>query len=157
VRFTDGSVEQIDAIVYATGYQISFPFFDPQFVSAPGNVLPLYKRMFKPGIEDLCFIGFGQAIPTIFPFAECQAKLAGRWLGGDWALPSAPEMEREIRRDERRHVKHYSRRPRHTMQLDFYVYEYDLEKRVIPQGQERARRGLGSRPAAENPPINHVA
>jgi cation diffusion facilitator CzcD-associated flavoprotein CzcO len=144
VRFADGSVEQIDAIIYATGYQISFPFFDPSFISAPGNVLPLYKRMFKPGLDDLCFIGFGQAIPTIFPFAECQSKLAGRWLAGDWALPSAAAMQREIRRDERRHVKHYNRRPRHTMQLDFYIYDHDLRKRVIPQGQERARRAAGA-------------
>jgi cation diffusion facilitator CzcD-associated flavoprotein CzcO len=148
VRFTDGSVERIDAIVYATGYQISFPFFDPNFISAPGNVLPLYKRMFKPEIDDLCFIGFGQAIPTIFPFAECQSKLAGRWLAGDWALPSAAAMQREIRRDERRHVKHYNRRPRHTMQLDFYIYDHDLRTRVIPQGQERARRAAGSLAAA---------
>ena len=49
VRFADGSVEEVDAIVYATGYRISFPFFDPAFISAPGNVLSLYKRMFKPG------------------------------------------------------------------------------------------------------------
>ncbi|HEY2161661.1 MAG TPA: hypothetical protein VGH24_10170, partial [Solirubrobacteraceae bacterium] len=48
-------------------------------------------------------------------------------------------MEREIPRDERRFMKHYSKRQRHTMQLDYYVYEYDLRKRVIPQGQERAR------------------
>ena len=88
VRFADGSVEPVDAIIYATGYRISFPFFDPGFMSAPGNVLPLYKRMFKPGIDDLAFVGFGQAIPTIFPFAECQSKLAGRWLVGDWALPT---------------------------------------------------------------------
>jgi hypothetical protein len=141
VRFEDGSVEQVDAIVYATGYRISFPFFDPDFISAPGNVLPLYKRMFKPGIDDLGFIGFGQAIPTIFPFAECQAKLAGRWLGGDWAPPEPAEMEREIRRDEQRYVRHYNPRPRHTMQLDYYLYEYDLSKRVIPEGQERARTG----------------
>jgi cation diffusion facilitator CzcD-associated flavoprotein CzcO len=139
VRFTDGSVEHVDAIVYATGYMISFPFFDPEFISAPGNVLPLYKRMFKPGIDDLAFIGFGQAIPTIFPFAECQSKLAGRWLGGDWELPSVPEMETEIRRDERRFLRHYSNRPRHTMQVDYYLYEYDLRTRVVPQGQERAR------------------
>jgi hypothetical protein len=151
VRFTDGSVEQIDAIVYATGYQISFPFFEPGFISAPGNVLPLYKRMFKPGIDDLCFIGFGQAIPTIFPFAECQSKLAGRWLAGDWAQPSPAQMVGEIQRDERRFVKHYNQRPRHTMQLDFYVYEYDLRKQVIPQGQERARRAQGEKPAAGAP------
>ena len=143
VRFTDGTVEQVDAIVYATGYRISFPFFDPDFISAPGNVLPLFKRMFKPGIDDLGFIGFGQAIPTIFPFAECQSKLAGRWLAGDWAQPSPSEMQREIKRDERRYVRHYSNRPRHTMQLDYYVYEHDLAKRVIPAGQERARTRPG--------------
>ena len=139
VRFTDGSVEQVDAIVYATGYRISFPFFDPEFISAPGNVLPLYKRMFKPGLDDLCFIGFGQAIPTIFPFAECQSKLAGRWLGGDWTPPPPDLMEREIRADERRFTRHFNPRPRHTMQLDYYVYEYDLRQRVIPEGQERAQ------------------
>jgi len=139
VRFTDGSVEQVDAIIFATGYRINFPFFDPDFISAPGNVLPLYKRMFKPGIDDLAFIGLGQAIPTIFPFADCQAKLAARWLAGDWALPGAEEMEVEIRRDERRHVRHYSSRQRHTMEVDHPVYEYDLRKRVLPAGRARAR------------------
>jgi cation diffusion facilitator CzcD-associated flavoprotein CzcO len=139
VRFTDGSVEPVDAIVYATGYKISFPFFDPAFLSAPGNVLSLYKRMFKPEIDDLAFVGLGQAIPTIFPFAECQAKLAGRWLGGDWALPTPDQMTAEIHRDERRYVRHYASRPRHTMQLDHYVYEHDLRTRVIPAGQQRAR------------------
>jgi cation diffusion facilitator CzcD-associated flavoprotein CzcO len=156
VRFADGSVEHVDVIVYATGYQISFPFFDPDFISAPGNVLPLYKRMFKPGIDDLGFIGFGQAIPTIFPFAECQSKLAGRWLGGDWAPPPPDLMQREIRADERRFTSHYSQRPRHTMQLDYYVYEHELRKRVIPQGQERARtqprRSLAGRAAAATAP-----
>jgi cation diffusion facilitator CzcD-associated flavoprotein CzcO len=141
VRFADGTVEQVDAIIYATGYQISFPFFDPDFISAPGNVITLYKRMWKPGLDDLAFIGLGQAIPTIFPFAECQSKLVGRWLGGDWKLPSSTEMEAEIRRDNKRYLKHYSSRPRHTMQLDYYVYEHDLSTRVIPAGQERARAG----------------
>jgi cation diffusion facilitator CzcD-associated flavoprotein CzcO len=138
VRFADGSVEPVDAIVYATGYKITFPFFDPGFISAPDNVLRLYKRMFKPGLDDLAFVGLGQALPTIFPFAECQAKLVGRWLGGDWALPTVSAMEAEIGRDERRYVRHYSARPRHTMQLDHWVYEHDLRTRVVPEGQKRA-------------------
>jgi cation diffusion facilitator CzcD-associated flavoprotein CzcO len=65
VKFTDATVEPIDAIIYATGYNISFPFFDPEFLSAPDNVLPLFKRIFVPGIDNLMFIGFAQAIPSI--------------------------------------------------------------------------------------------
>jgi cation diffusion facilitator CzcD-associated flavoprotein CzcO len=145
VRFADGSVEAVDAIVYATGYKISFPFFDPTFIAAPGNVVSLYKRMFKPDIDDLAFIGLGQAIPTIFPFAECQSKLAGRWLARDWVLPSTVEMTDEIRRDERRYVRHYASRPRHTMQLDYYVYEHDLRTRVVPAGQKRASEAAAAR------------
>jgi cation diffusion facilitator CzcD-associated flavoprotein CzcO len=144
VRFADGSVEPVDAIVYATGYKITFPFFDPGFISAPDNVLRLYKRMFKPGLDDLAFVGLGQALPTIFPFAECQAKLVGRWLGGDWALPTVSAMEAEIGRDERRYVRHYSARPRHTMQLDHWVYEHDLRTRVVPEGQKRAAAAGGA-------------
>ena len=108
-------------------------------------MLPLFKRMFKPGVDDLAFIGLGQAIPTIFPFAECQAKLAGRWLGGDWAPPSADEMTAAIERDERVYVRHYASRPRHTMQLDYHVYEHDLRTRVVPEGQRRASEAAGAR------------
>jgi hypothetical protein len=141
VQFADGSVEQVDAIIYATGYNISFPFLDPELVSAPENVLPLYKRMFKPGIDDLAFIGLGQAIPTIFPFAELQSKLAARWLSGDWAPPSDAEMRLEIPRDEAFHTGHFVAKPRHTMQLDWYAFERELKTRSIPNGQARARAG----------------
>lgn len=141
VRFADGSVEAVDAIIYATGYNISFPFLDPQLVSAPENVLPLFKRMFKPGVDDLAFIGLGQAIPTIFPFAELQSKLAARWLSGDWAPPSDAEMQAEIPRDEALHAGHFVARPRHTMQLDWYAFERELNTRSIPAGQARARAG----------------
>jgi hypothetical protein len=144
VRFADGSVEQVDAIVYATGYNVSFPFFEEDFISAPENKLPLYKRMLKPGIDDLAFIGLGQAIPTIFPFSELQSKLAARWLSGDWAPPAQAEMEQEITRDEAFHTGHFTDKPRHTMQLEWYGFEHELKTRSIPRGQERARAGAAT-------------
>ena len=45
VRFADGSEEEIDLVVYCTGYKITFPFFDPELLSAPDNRLPLYRRV----------------------------------------------------------------------------------------------------------------
>jgi cation diffusion facilitator CzcD-associated flavoprotein CzcO len=142
VRFEDGSVEEIDAIVYATGYKISFPFFDPEFISAPENRFPLYKRIFWPGIDDLAFVGFAQTVPTLFPFIELQSKLVARYAGGDYALPSASEMEETIRADHLRHYGQVTDRPRHTMQIDWYIYEHDLWKHEIPAGRERAAQGL---------------
>jgi cation diffusion facilitator CzcD-associated flavoprotein CzcO len=141
VRFADGTVEPIDAIIYATGYKVSFPFFDPDFLSAPENALPLYKRMLKPGIDDLAFIGLGQPIPTIFPFSEIQSKLAARWLSGDWAPPAEDEMEDEIRRDDAFHTGHFIEKPRHTMQLEWYAFQHELKTRSIPAGQARAQTG----------------
>lgn len=144
VRFEDGSVEQVDAIIYATGYNITFPFFDPEFLSAPDNRLPLYKRIFRPGIDDLALIGFAQAIPTLFPFIELQSKLVARYVGGDYALPSIPEMEETIGRDEAIHTADFADRPRHTMQIEWYTYEHDLWNREIPAGRERAARGMAA-------------
>jgi cation diffusion facilitator CzcD-associated flavoprotein CzcO len=141
VRFADGSIERVDAIIYATGYNVSFPFFDRDFLSARENVLPLFKRMLKPGVDDLAFIGLGQAVPTIFPFAELQSKVAARWLSGDWAPPPRAQMEEEIVRDEALHMRHFVNKPRHTMQLEWYTFEHELKTRSIPAGQRRARAG----------------
>ena len=134
--------EQVDVIIYATGYRITFPFFDPDLLSAPDNRLPLYKRIFSPGIDDLALIGFAQAIPTLFPFVELQSKLVARYVGGDYALPSIPEMEETIRRDESIHTADFSDRPRHTMEIEWYTYEHDIWTREIPAGRERADNGM---------------
>ncbi len=139
VRFVDGSVEPFDAIIYATGYRISFPFFDSSFLSAPGNVFPLWKRLLRPGIDDLAFVGFAQAIPTLFPFSEVQSDIVARWLSGTWAPPPERQMWQEIAADERRDVKPFAKRARHTMQVDYVRYAYEVERRILPEGQERAR------------------
>jgi hypothetical protein len=144
VRFEDGSVEPVDAIIWATGYKITFPFFDPEFLSAPNNRLPLYKRIFVPSIDDLALIGFAQTVPTLFPFVELQSKLVARYVGGDYALPSVGEMEETIRRDRERHFGPVVDRPRHTMQFDWYFYEHDLWHREMPAGRERAMRGMAA-------------
>jgi cation diffusion facilitator CzcD-associated flavoprotein CzcO len=145
VLFEDGSVEEIDAIVYATGYKITFPFFDEDFLSAPENRFPLYKRVFRPDIDDLAFVGFAQTIPTLFPFVELQAKLVARYAGGDYALPPVSEMEETIHRDQQIHSGTYTDRPRHTMQIEWYTYEHDIWTREIPAGRKRAEQGLAAK------------
>jgi hypothetical protein len=139
VHFEDGTSDDFDVIIYATGYNITFPFFDPELISAPGNQIGLYKRMFKPGLDNLVFMGFAQSVPTLFPFVECQSRLLGAYAVGRYALPPIEEMERVIVADQQLHSGHCTDRPRHTQQVDYFVYEHDLRTREIPAGLERAR------------------
>lgn len=141
VHFTDGTSADFDVIIHATGYNITFPFFDPDFLSAPDNHLRLYKRIFAPGIDDLAFVGFAQAVPTLFPFVECQARLVAAWAIDEWATPSGAEMERVIDADEERYLGHMLKTPRHTQQVDYFLYEHDLRTAEIPRGRARAHAG----------------
>ena len=138
VHFDDGTSDVFDVIIYATGYNITFPFFDPDLISAPENQIRLFKRMFKPGFEDLVFIGFAQAIPTLFPFVECQARLLAAYAAGRYALPSVAEMERVIDADQHLHAGHCTNRARHTQQVDYFYYEHDIRTKEIPAGIKRA-------------------
>jgi hypothetical protein len=138
VHFEDGTCADFDVIVYATGYNITFPFFDPGFLSAPGNHIRLFKRILKPDIDDLAFVGFAQAVPTLFPFVEAQARLVAAWVGGYYRPPSPEEMERVITEDEQKYLGHMLDRPRHTQQVDYFLYEHDLRTRELPAGQQRA-------------------
>ncbi len=144
VHFEDGTSDDFDIIIYATGYNITFPFFDPDFISAPDNRIDLYKRMFYPGIDDLVFAGFAQAVPTLFPFVECQSRLIGAYAVGRYRLPSVEQMRATIKADTEYYTGHMLDRPRHTQQLDYSLYEYDMRTREIPAGLVRAR--------AEGPP-----
>ena len=141
VHFEDGTSSDFDVIVYATGYNITFPFFDQEFLSAPGNQIRLFKRMFKPGTEDLVLMGFAQAVPTLFPFVEAQARLLAAYAVGAYALPDIDEMERVIDEDHAKFLGHVTDKPRHTQQVDYFVYEHDLRAREIPAGRARALAG----------------
>jgi hypothetical protein len=139
VHFEDGTSDEFDIIVYATGYNITFPFFDRDFLSAPENHLPLFKRIYKPGMDDLSFVGFAQSTPTLFPFVESQARLVAAHLIGEYALPSVPEMERVIKVDEAKYIGHVLKTARHTQQVDYFIYEEDIRAREIPAGRTRAQ------------------
>ena len=48
-------------------------------------------------------------------------------------------MHETIKADDQLYMGHMLDRPRHTHQLDYFVYEHDLRTREIPAGIARAR------------------
>lgn len=141
VHLSDGSSVEADVIVCATGYDIRFPFFDEDEVELhpdSDHRYPLFKRMIKPGVEHLFFMGLAQSSPTIINLAEQQSKLLARLLVGDYVLPTVEEQERIMRADEEDHLQQYYSAPRHTIQIDFARYCVDLHAEIAA-GEERAR------------------
>ena len=147
VVFADGSSEEIDIIVYCTGYKVTFPFFDEDFVSAPDNDLPLFRRVFKPGIDNLAFIGLLQPLGAIMPLAEAQGRWLASYLRGEYRLPPLPEMKADVRDERERMFRRYVASKRHTMQVDFDNYLYELGKE-LKAGAARARAAGFAPPVA---------
>jgi cation diffusion facilitator CzcD-associated flavoprotein CzcO len=152
VRFEDGTIEQVDVIVWSTGYKVSFPFFDEVFISAPDNDLPLYRRVFKPGVDNLFFIALLQPLGATMPLAEAQGRWIASYLRGEYHLPERAQMDRDLARERARMFKRYVASKRHTMQVDFDNYLHDLRKELAA-GADRARAAGFRLPVA---PLTHA-
>jgi hypothetical protein len=136
VFFTDGSAERVDAVIYATGYKISFPFLagalaragdtEPPLGSALG--LALYRRVVPPSLPSLYFIGLIQPVGATMPLAEAQSHWVADLIEGRAELPPAAQMYREIAAYRTATAKRYGASARHLIQVDFLAYQREIGK-----------------------------
>ncbi len=138
VEFDDGSRVHADVVIYCTGYKITFPFFDEDFVSAPDNRIDLFRRVFKPDIPNLFFIGLLQPLGAVMPLSEAQGLWVADYLSGRYRLPPEGEMLSFMTKDMTKMQKRYVASKRHTIQVDFDDYLYHLAKEVAA-GEARAQ------------------
>jgi len=139
VQFCDGTRVHADVVIYCTGYRITFPFFDERFLSAPENRIELFGRVFAPQHANLAFVGLAQPIGAIMPIAEARGQWIAAYLRGEYHLPPRRRLEREIRRENERMRKRYVASKRHTIQVDFDRYLWQL-RRERRRGAQRAQR-----------------
>jgi dimethylaniline monooxygenase (N-oxide forming) len=138
VEFADGTRERVDIVVYCTGYRISFPFFHPDFVSAPDNRIELFRRVMHPEIENVYFVALVQPLGATMPIAEFQGQWIADELRGEYLRPSRAEMLHDIRAENEAMRRRYVASKRHTIQVDFddYLLALERERRI---GAQRAR------------------
>ena len=138
VEFADGSRERVDVVVYCTGYRISFPFFDPELISAPDNRIELFGRVMHPEIDNVYFVALVQPIGATMPIAEAQGQWIADELRGEYVRPSRAAMLRAIAAENDAMRRRYVASKRHTIQVDFddYLLRLERERKV---GADRAR------------------
>lgn len=125
VEFDDGSVvEDVDLVVFATGYRFSFPFLASHVTSVSGNKASLYKYVFPPELErpTLAIIGLVQPLGAIMPISEMQARWATRVFKGCTKLPSVASMLKDVQCKQETMAKRYVSSQRHTIQVDYLNY-----------------------------------
>ncbi|XP_037681293.1 dimethylaniline monooxygenase [N-oxide-forming] 2 isoform X1 [Choloepus didactylus] len=135
--FEDGTVEEdIDVIVFATGYIFSFPFLEDSLVKVEDNMVSLYKYMFPPHLEKptLACIGLIQPLGSIFPTVELQARWATRVFKGLCTLPSESTMMVDIIKRKEKRIDLFGGSLSQILQTNYidYLDELALEIGVKP-------------------------
>ena len=125
VEFSDGHREAFDTLVWATGYRLSLPFFDPAFIDWRGATnIPLYLKMMRADCPGLYFIGLFQPLGSIWPLADCQARIAAKLIAGTLAPPA--DLEDRVKTEQRQRHWQFERTPRHALEVDFHEFRTEL-------------------------------
>jgi dimethylaniline monooxygenase (N-oxide forming) len=96
VRFADGTSEEVDAVIFGTGYDLDLPFLSEDIrrtLDVDARHVDLHEFTFHPDLPGLAFLGIHQQIGPQFPSLELQS----RWIAYVWSgarpAPSREEME----------------------------------------------------------------
>lgn len=143
VWFVDGTNVKADLIVWCTGYRVSFPFLDKEVVNPKDNELPLWKRTVHPDLPGLYFIGLLQPIGAVMPLSEAQAAWVTEMVTGEYLPPDESQIREQMVRDHERNKRQFYESPRHTMEVDFDNFLWDLarERKAGAKRAAKAKKG----------------
>jgi dimethylaniline monooxygenase (N-oxide forming) len=141
ITFADGTSEDFDVLVAATGYTVTFPFLDPGFIGQDDTRLPLYKRVVPPEHPGLYFIGYFNLDWASNPVYERQATWVADLEAGRCALPDRGEMWAEIKAREEDIARRFITRPRLNLEVEYVPYMAELNR----ARRRHARRGRPGR------------
>ncbi|XP_054837408.1 flavin-containing monooxygenase 2 [Eublepharis macularius] len=127
--YDDGTVEEnVDVVIFATGYSTIFPFLDESVIKVEENRAPLYKHVFPPHLEKptLAVIGLIQPLGPIMPTSELQARWATRVFKGQSVLPSESTMVADTSKRNEKRVKWFGTSRSQSIQTEFIGYLDEL-------------------------------
>jgi len=128
IRFSDGSEDEFDVLIAATGYLIELEHISKRVVSVVDNRLNLYKRMVPPGWPGLYFMGFFNTDTALNMVFEHQARWVRAVESGEAALPGVPHMQADIKAKNDWVWAHYKNTDRHTIEEEHVSYLRELAR-----------------------------
>ncbi|XP_075038591.1 dimethylaniline monooxygenase [N-oxide-forming] 2-like isoform X2 [Mixophyes fleayi] len=129
VKFDDGTIEEnIDVVIFATGYRFSFPFLDESAIKVEDNINNLYRNIFPPDLTKptLGVLGLIQPLGPIMSSTEMQARWVARVFKGLCKLPPPDEIMRDNERKRKISIKRFGTIRENRLQLDYIEYLDEL-------------------------------
>ncbi|XP_073950542.1 senecionine N-oxygenase-like [Choristoneura fumiferana] len=113
VVFVDGSFEEVDDVIYCTGYDFNYPFLDGScgLAISTDSVTPLYKHVVNINEPTMLIVGL-VVKACVVTAIDAQARYAVALIKGAFTLPSKEVMMAEWRahaeslREEGRPLSH---------------------------------------------------
>lgn len=129
VEFADGTSQEFDVLIAATGYRMSFPFLAEDIFHVADNRAELYLRVVDPNNPGLYFVGLiNPNSVALNPSFDLQSKWIGEIEARICKLPEADEMRQAIGERQARTEREFLDRPRLRVEEDFYPYSRELNR-----------------------------
>lgn len=131
VEFTDGRRETFDTIIYATGYQLTFPFIQPELLNTVDGIPQLYLHAFHPTDDTLFVAGMIQPNSGQWPLTDLQAQIIARYLKATQSESTSADAFREEKRSVQSAAtsrEGFLATPRHRLEVDYFEYRRTLQK-----------------------------
>jgi dimethylaniline monooxygenase (N-oxide forming) len=140
ITFEDGSKEEFDILVAATGYKLDVPIIPEWVVPIGDDAIPLYKRVVPVDWPGLYFVGLIQYAGPLFESFEVQTRWIAALETGQVRLPTKDDMRRDIERRAVRNRTKFVASHRHLLEEPARQYKRDVYKE-FRRGGRVARRG----------------
>lgn len=128
ISFADGTSEEFDTLIAATGYEIDLDFIPPEVLAVKDNSLPLYLRMVPPDWPGLFFLGFFNTDTALNMVFEHQARWVREILLDNARLPPPDAMHRAVAERAAWYGSRYKHTARHTIEEEHVHYLSDLRR-----------------------------
>ena len=129
VRFTDGSEEPLEVIIYATGFKLSFPFIDAEVLNWKEGRPELYLNVFHPQRHDLFVVGMIQPDSGQWGLVDWQSQVVAQYLVSKSHGASAAErFEARKRNTATKESIRYIDTSRHLVEVEHYSYRQALKR-----------------------------
>jgi cation diffusion facilitator CzcD-associated flavoprotein CzcO len=140
VRFTDGSEEEVDLILWATGYRATIPALDARVLDARdgGGAPELVANLLARRFPTLFVIGHFETDGGAYPVVSRQAALAAAVVRAREGGGAARERAERLRTGPAPDLSggiHHLATPRHAFYVQFDAYQHWLERQLNALGR----------------------